>query len=492
MNPNMLAKLLPIFLFNSAVVESLRFDSFNGQVREDRQYFDAFIAKLSDNPTHNASHSIIVESISMKNASVPIPDIPIFMYPFADLHKFNMSFDVFSSHPFKGDEDFSNVTVKDEFASDNISYYIGYLNTSQFNNANMDLEVQATLNVKENGEYSAVMRIPEEVEELHTKERIINSYGYLPFEVYSTLHSQVIYCIILTLLIVLMSTTFFKDGISADKNGAWFSISSVAIIFKYFFCFVYLPHYFSTIIRLAFNFYFNYNEVGSLYEDQSLLSILDWADHIINITERYIYFLLASGYGSKYAGPSSLPNPMPKKLWNTGLILYIANIVSFSFSRKIHMFVNKRRNIFTFVLSEFFQRSIDFTYLAMWMMIIVVNFFSNLKNLGKHSYNEKYSEKHIAKVAKSYKASIIPILIVPLVMRTIDVIITIDDIFSGRSFQIFFQDGAYFRHDYGLLPLWSGYLEKLSFMIFIYYFWTGIYDGIRPFGVDSTKQIKFQ
>lgn len=484
--------LLSVFLFLLVTVEGLRLNPFDGFVSERQQIFYAIISNLGDNPTNNALYSIVVESVSMKNTTVPVPDIPIFMFASAEKNKLNKNFNLSFNSPWISEEELPKVSVKDEFVSDDIAYYFGDLNTSQFNKENENIEVLATLKVKKNGLYLVYIKIPEEVEELHIRERITNSYGYLPYEVYKSLHWQLIYCIILTLLIGLMGRTYFKYGRSTDKNN-----ESVAIIFKCFFWFVYLPYYFSTLIRLGFHFYFNTNELVNLYEDQLLLHILDWVDHIITITERYVFFLLASGYGSIYNGPSPLHTKVPTKSWYMGLILYLANFVSFSLLRRIDMFVNKR-NFIVYFLVEFILGPIDFIFLAMWMILNVVHFFGNLKNLGKNSHGGVYSDQYIEKLARSYKMSIIPIFVLPLLMRTIDTIMTIIYLFTERGsdplegWEIL-QEGEYYKQTYDFFPLALCYVEKLSCMIFIYFYWMDQYVGMKPLsGAVAKKQIKTQ
>ena len=522
--PNMLlAQLLLVLFFNIIHVDGRRYPGGgNGEdyLSENQRCFCSHVAGAGDDSKQGALFNVIVESISMNNSSDSIPDIPIFIFPFAQLQKFYYNFDFSIRHGgyFWMNDDLSilNVTLKDKFANDDVNYYLGNLETSKFNKANEDVEVLLKHNVKEDAIYCAIINLPEEVENLRTKEYAFNSHGYLPYQMYVTLRSQLTYCIILTLLIGLMGATLYQYGKKyAGSEG--FDHSSVALIPVFFFCFVYLPRYISTVIRYAFYLNANYTQTY-FHEDKIFIKILDMVDKLLNITNSYAIFLLAAGYGSFYSGlgfgyekpsssPTSLHTPMPARMWNRGIQFFILNIVSTfllqiidKYGENVHLVFDyfegvvdgeKHINAYYFVVPI-----IDFlniTFPLIWLYISVVYYFRNLKNIGKLSPSETNSNKYIAKIAKSYRSSIVPIFIIPLVFGAIYLGIIIKQVNStGKKFprggDMFYfaghdgddrPDNLVNNQTYTILKLWTNYVATLLSIIFTYFFWIKDNVGIK-------------
>ena len=516
-------QLLLVLFFTIVRVEGRRYPGGgNGEdyLSENQRYFCTHVAGAGDDSKQGALFNVIVESISMNDSSVPIPDIPIFIFPKAQLNKFDTNFELslrygghfWMRHSF---QDPLNVTVKDEFANDDINYYLGNLETSKFNKDNEDREVLLEFNVKQNGMYCAVLNLPEEVEEFRTKEYVFNSHGFLPYQIYVTLRSQLTYCIILTLLLGLMGSTLYQYG-KKYTGSEGFDFSSVALIPRFFLCFVYLPRYISAVIRYAFYLNANYTQTN-FNNEKIFIKILDLVDKLFDITNSYAIFLLAAGYGSFYSGlgfgyekpsssPTSLHTPMPARMWNRGIQFFILNIVSTfllqiidKYGENVHLVFDyfegvvdgeKHINAYYFVVPI-----IDFlniTFPLIWLYISVVYYFRNLKNIGKLSPSETNSNKYIAKIAKSYRSSIVPIFIIPLVFGAIYLGIIIKQVNStGKKFHR--ADNFHFslqgeddspdslvnNPTYTVLKLWTNYLATLLSMIFTYFFWMKDNVGIK-------------
>ncbi|CAH2353848.1 hypothetical protein CLIB1423_13S00166 [[Candida] railenensis] len=522
----LLVKIFLILFLNIINVNGRRYPGGGGGGEDDylskhQNYYCTHVSSVGDGLNSEAQFNVIVESISMNDSSVPIPDIPIFIFPLAQLKKFDRNFDFsikYGGYFWMWDSQSSfNVTVKDKFANDDINYYLGSLEASKFNKADESTEVSLKFDVKKSGIYCAVIIPPEAVEELHTKEYAFNSHGYLPYQKYITLRSQLIYCFILTLLIGLMGFTLYQHGKKyGDSAYEGFDSSSVALIPRVFFCFVYLPGYISAVIRYAFNLNANYAQTN--LQHKILINILDSVDKLLNVTNSYVIFLLAAGYGSFYSGlgfgyqkpsssPTSFHTPMPARMWNRGIQFYVLNILSKFLSEvidnygdKIHLVVDyfdgvvdgdKHISAYYFVVPI-----IDFlniTFPLIWVTTSVVYYFRNSKNMGKLSQRETNSNQYIAKITKSYRSSFVPIFIIPFVFGVIYLGIIIKQVNStGKKFNrpdIFHINP---NHDddradnnlannptYTVLKLWTNYLATVLSMIFTYFFWIKDNVGIK-------------